>query len=205
MVCLDMWLGKEVWPQLRETMLALRRIQPDVMFRARGIGNYGDYYTPERFVPGDKEATDMPWFVIYPLGQGFSYAGAQDHYKGSPWVIENLVDTVAKGGNFMVGWAPPRWPFQPHGHPSARRSGSMAEGERRSDLRQPATPWRFVERGRGSYLFRAPVSEWRRASCSWNECPDSIYAQQRWPSVVCGLSPMARTESFAEYGSSKTR
>jgi alpha-L-fucosidase len=108
MVCLDMWLGKEVWPQLRETILALRRIQPDIMFRARGIGNYGDYYTPERFVPGDKEATDMPWFVIYPLGQGFSYAGAQDRYKGSSWVIENLVDTVAKGGNFMVGVGPDR-------------------------------------------------------------------------------------------------
>ena len=108
MVCLDMWLGKEVWPQLRETMLALRRIQPNVMFRARGIGNYGDYYTPERFVPGDKEATDMPWFVIYPLGRGFSYAGAEDRYKGTPWIIENLVDTVAKGGNFMVGVGPDR-------------------------------------------------------------------------------------------------
>ena len=71
MVCLDMWLGKEVWPQLRETMLALRKLQPDVMFRARGIGNYGDYYTPERYVPGGKGTTNIPWFVIYPLGQRF--------------------------------------------------------------------------------------------------------------------------------------
>ena len=43
------------------------------MFRARGIGNYGDYYTPEGFVPGAKENTNMPWMVIYPLGDGFSY------------------------------------------------------------------------------------------------------------------------------------
>lgn len=106
MVCLDMWLGKDVWPQLRETMSAIRKFQPDVMFRARGIGNYGDYYTPERFVPGGKGTTDMPWFVIYPLGRGFSYGGADDHYKGSRWVIQNLVDTVAKGGNFMVGIGP---------------------------------------------------------------------------------------------------
>jgi alpha-L-fucosidase len=106
MVCLDMWLGKEVWPQLRETMLAARKLQPDVMFRARGIGNYGDYYTPERFVPGGKESTDMPWFAIYPLGRGFSYGGTDDHYKGSTWIIKNLVDTVAKGGNFMVGIGP---------------------------------------------------------------------------------------------------
>ena len=64
MICLDQWLGPKVWPQLRETMLHLRTIQPDVMFRARGIGNYGDYYTPEGFVPGSKENTDVPWFVI---------------------------------------------------------------------------------------------------------------------------------------------
>jgi alpha-L-fucosidase len=108
MVCLDMWLGKEVWPQLRETMIALRKIQPDVMFRARGIGNYGDYYTPEGKVPGAKTDTDMPWFVIYPLGHGFSYGGPGDTYKGSKWIIQNLADIVAKGGNFMVGVGPDR-------------------------------------------------------------------------------------------------
>ena len=106
MVCLDMWLGKKIWPQTRETLLALRKLQPNVMFRARGIGNYGDYYTPEGFVPGSKENTAMPWFVIYPLGKGFSFRGASDHFKGGNWIITNLVDAVAKGGNFMVGIGP---------------------------------------------------------------------------------------------------
>jgi alpha-L-fucosidase len=106
MVCLDMWLGKQVWLQLRETMIELRKIQPDVMFRARGIGDYGDYYTPEHVIPGGKESTDMPWFVIYPLGHGFSYGGPDGQYKGSKWIVQNLVDSVAKGGNFMVGVGP---------------------------------------------------------------------------------------------------
>jgi alpha-L-fucosidase len=106
MVCLDMWLGKAVWPQLRDTIITLRRIQPEVMFRARGIGNYGDYYTPEGFVPGDPSTTDMPWFVIYPLGRGWSWGGPEDHFKGGAWVIANLADIVAKGGNFMVGIGP---------------------------------------------------------------------------------------------------
>jgi alpha-L-fucosidase len=114
MVCLDMWLGKAVWSELRKTMIALRKLQPDVMFRARGIGNYGDYYTPEHFVPGDKSATDMPWFVIYPLGRGWSWGGADDRFKGSVWVIRNLTDIVAKGGNFMVGIGPdPNGRFHP--------------------------------------------------------------------------------------------
>ena len=106
MLCLDMWLGPELWPELRETVEELRSIQPDIMLRNRGIGNYADYYTPEGFVPGSKENTDMPWMVIYPLASSFSYDPDESRYKGSEWIIRNLVDTVAKGGNFMVGIGP---------------------------------------------------------------------------------------------------
>jgi alpha-L-fucosidase len=106
MVCLDISLGAEVWPQLKETIKELRRIQPDVMFRDRGIGNYGDYFTPERFVPGAKEAATMPWMVIYPLANAFSFDPVAAHYKGAKWVIDNLADCAAKGGNFMVGIGP---------------------------------------------------------------------------------------------------
>jgi alpha-L-fucosidase len=106
MVCLDIYWGPKVWPQMRQTILELRKIQPDVMFRARGIGNYGDYYTPEGFVPGSKENSDTPWFVIYPLGKTFSYEPNPANYKGASWVVKNLIDSAAKGGNFMVGIGP---------------------------------------------------------------------------------------------------
>lgn len=102
MMCFDICLGQKVWPQMRQEMKDFRKIQPDVMFRARGIGNYGDYYTPEGFVPGSHENTDMPWFVIYPYGKWFSYI-KNDQFKGTNWIINNLTDIVAKGGNFMVG------------------------------------------------------------------------------------------------------
>jgi len=102
MMCLDQWMAGDIWPEMRQTMLELRKIQPDVMFRARGIGSYGDYYTPEGFVPGSKENTNMPWFVINCLGSTFSYDGEAKNYKGAGWIISNLVDTVSKGGNFMV-------------------------------------------------------------------------------------------------------
>ena len=106
MMCLDIFWGPSVWPRLRETILKMRALQPDVMLRARGIGNYGDYYTPERFVPAQKEATKMPWFVIYPLGSSFSYESDAAKYKGAQWIVHNLIDAVAKGGNFMVGVGP---------------------------------------------------------------------------------------------------
>jgi alpha-L-fucosidase len=106
MLSLDMWLGPAVWPQLRQTIIDLRKMQPDVMLRARGIGNYGDYYTPEGFVPGSKENTDIPWMVIYPLGSSFSYDPHAENYKGAAWIVKNVVDTVAKGGNFQIGVGP---------------------------------------------------------------------------------------------------
>jgi alpha-L-fucosidase len=79
------------------------------MFRCRGIGNYGDYYTPEQFVPGARANTDMPWMVIYPLVNGdgiWTYEPDAGKYKDGAWIVTNLVDTVAKGGNFMVGIGP---------------------------------------------------------------------------------------------------
>jgi alpha-L-fucosidase len=106
MLSLDQWLGPKVWPELRKTILRLRSMQPDVMLRARGIGNYGDYYTPEGFVPGDRSNTETPWMVIYPLAGGFSYDPDASHYKGARWIVHNIVDTVAKGGNFQVGIGP---------------------------------------------------------------------------------------------------
>lgn len=107
MMCLDQWFGPKVWPELKQTIRMIRELQPDVMLRARGIGNYGDYYTPEGFVPGAKENTNMPWFVIYPLADGrFSYEADGSKYKGARWIVRSVVDTVAKGGNFMVAIGP---------------------------------------------------------------------------------------------------
>jgi alpha-L-fucosidase len=118
MIGLDMWLGPHVWPELRETILKLRELQPHVMLRDRGIGNYGDYYTPERVVPGSKQTSDKPWFCISPLGTDFSYEPDAAKYKGTEWIVQNLADTVAKGGGLMIGVGP-----SSHGefHPEAIR------------------------------------------------------------------------------------
>ncbi|MFN7995911.1 MAG: alpha-L-fucosidase [Bryobacteraceae bacterium] len=157
MLCLDQWLGAPVWPQLRDTILHLRRIQPDVMLRARGIGNYGDYYTPEGFVPGSKENTGVPWFVIHALGSSFSYDPDPRSYKGAGWIVSNLVDAVAKGGNLMVGIGPDglgRF------HPAAA-----------AQLREVGE-WLRVN-GEGIYATRP------RAGTSWQEPPDVRFTQTK--------------------------
>jgi len=118
MLCLDTWLGPRVWPELRKTILKLRELQPQVMLRDRGIGNYGDYYTPERAVPAAAEVSDKPWFCIYPLGTNFSYEPDAGKHKGTEWIVHNIVDTVAKGGGLMIGVGPSA---QGEFHPEAVR------------------------------------------------------------------------------------
>ena len=92
-----------------ETVKIARRLQPDMLIRRRGIDPYGDYKTPERVVPTDPQAPgagqDMPWQVIYPGGTNFSYFW-DDQYKPAQWIVDNLVDVTAKGGNFQVGYGP---------------------------------------------------------------------------------------------------
>ena len=111
------------------------------MLRARGIGNYGDYYTPEGFVPGNPENTNMPWFVIYPLGRSFSYESDPAQHKGGRWIVRNLIDAVAKGGGFMVGIGPDaNGRFHPTAIENLREAGAWLEStERRSMPPAPAT------------------------------------------------------------------
>lgn len=92
-----------------ETTKIIRRLQPSVLIRQRGVGNYGDYRTPECYVPSDPRTAlaefDMPWQVIYPGGEVFSFRW-NDSYKSTEWILHNLIDIVSKGGNFQVGYGP---------------------------------------------------------------------------------------------------
>ncbi len=110
MMCLDIWLPDECWPDIKETVMMARKLQPDVLFRERGIGAYGDYTTPECWVPdsaglSDKRV-DRPWMVIYTLSPWFAYDPVGKNYKSAQWILTSLIDICAKGGNFQVAIGP---------------------------------------------------------------------------------------------------
>ncbi len=108
MLSLDLNMPEICWPHMQQTARMSRELQPDVMIRWRGIGNYGDYQTPENVIPGDADLGTMPWQVIHTLSKRdiFSYEPDETQLRDGKWIIETLVDIVAKGGNFMVGVGP---------------------------------------------------------------------------------------------------
>jgi alpha-L-fucosidase len=96
------------WPKaaagdIAEIAMMVRKLQPDIIMRNRGIGAYGDYYTPEREIP--EGPSHRLWKVIYPCGEAFSYL-PNDIYKPAEWILESLIGITAKGGNFEVGFGP---------------------------------------------------------------------------------------------------
>ena len=60
MVCLDMFLDREAWPALRETMLDLRPLQPDVMFRAGASATTATITRPRASCPAPRRTRPCP-------------------------------------------------------------------------------------------------------------------------------------------------
>jgi alpha-L-fucosidase len=178
MMCLDMWLGKDYWPDLKKTVKLARAWSPETMFRCRGIGNYGDYYQPEQFVPENSASSGLPWMSICLLGDMFPYDPVAEHYKGSLWVIHNLIDCVAKGGSFMVCIGPDEFgEFHPRAVEQLEEVGR----------------WLKVN-GKGIYETRAR-DVWKNGEFYFTRSKDrkNVYAfTEKWPEkeiTVPSLSP----------------
>jgi alpha-L-fucosidase len=111
-LCLDINWPHEAQEDCNNVARLARSLQPNIMLRNRGIGDFGDYETPEGQIPANPNEMKRPWQVIYPCGTGFSFK-EHDTYKPREWVLESLIDIVAKGGNFQVGFGPDpngKWP-----------------------------------------------------------------------------------------------
>jgi alpha-L-fucosidase len=108
LLSLDMWLPDFAWPHIQQTIKKLRKIQPETMIRWRGIGNFGDYHTPENYIPGDESQGTMAWQVIHTLSTRniFSYEPDERYIRSGEWIVSKLIDIVSKGGNLMIGIGP---------------------------------------------------------------------------------------------------
>jgi alpha-L-fucosidase len=106
-ISFDAGLPQTAWQETVKIVEMARELQPSVMFRERGIGPYGDFTTPEHWVPKDplKTPLGMPWEAIEQLGSDWAYT-PNDNYKSKEWLLGTVIDVVAKGGNYMTGVSP---------------------------------------------------------------------------------------------------
>eukprot|EP00755_Sulcionema_specki_P018667 Sspe_Gene.67477::Locus_39809_Transcript_1_1_Confidence_1.000_Length_1547::g.67477::m.67477/K01206/FUCA; alpha-L-fucosidase len=87
-----------------DTIMLARLLAPDTLFRIRGIGDYGDYDTPEEVFPDKPKPGN--WQVIYHGSKWMSYDPDPANYVNGSFIIWHLVDIVAKGGLMQIGYGP---------------------------------------------------------------------------------------------------
>ncbi|MBS1800787.1 MAG: alpha-L-fucosidase [Acidobacteria bacterium] len=74
------------------------KLQPNI------VVTRGAMMTPEQTIPG--MAFDQPWEANDTMGSAWQYQPQNDHYKSGHDLIRELVQTRAKGGNFLLNIGP---------------------------------------------------------------------------------------------------
>ncbi len=108
---LDHGLSIDLWDEFKTTLKIIRKNQPNIMIRHRGIGDWGDYFSPEGWHPDNyydvRIHNRKPWTVIGSTGLHPGYSLPKDQ-KLEPIdsLIHKLIVIVSIGGNLQVGFGP---------------------------------------------------------------------------------------------------
>jgi len=81
-----------------------RKHQPGLIVVDRSVhGPFENYRTPEQEIP--EKPLSYPWETCMTMGSSWSYV-PDDKYKSVTRIVHNLVDIVAKGGNYLLNVGP---------------------------------------------------------------------------------------------------
>lgn len=103
------WFGL-AWEEMKAMVKSLRKLQPDCMFSDRGLGPYGDFTSPERWIPKGPDQEDPRvhnrlWQLCDPIGTHWSYV-PDEIYKDKHEILHNIIEVIAKGGTFVLDQGP---------------------------------------------------------------------------------------------------
>lgn len=106
------WIGKSKDDWDSETLYKMiRQLMPEVILDDRLDLDYGwDIKTPEQFMPREwvKDTDGMPvvWEACNTLSGSWGYHRDESSWKSVDQLLMMLIDTVSKGGNFLLNVGP---------------------------------------------------------------------------------------------------
>ncbi len=93
---IEQWRGAELAAMIRE-------LQPAILINDR-LAGFGDYATPEQFVPPQPPAG--PWEACMTINESWGYNRTDTAFKPARQLIHSLCEIAGKGGNFLLNVSP---------------------------------------------------------------------------------------------------
>lgn len=94
-------ISKEESAELKQM---IRTLQPECIINERIGHKLGDYKVSEQEIPAD--GSYEPWESCMTMNGHWSYNRADDKWKTTDKLLQNLIDIVSKGGNFLLNVGP---------------------------------------------------------------------------------------------------
>ena len=122
--------------QSQELLELVHRLQPDCLVCGRLGNQLGDYATAQdNAIPPDLQA-EIDWETPATINDTWGFKTHDHNWKSTTQLIQNLVDIVSKGGNYLLNIGPDAEGAIPAAQRRApARRGRLAGRARRVDLR----------------------------------------------------------------------
>lgn len=100
----DVMLQREGFSwESKEVKQMINALQPQTVVNGR-LGEYGDYLTPECFIP--LRAIEEPWELCTKFNDSWGYRYDDKNYKSLPQLVRMFVECISKGGNMLISVGP---------------------------------------------------------------------------------------------------
>lgn len=172
------WISEWTEEQGKELYAHLRNIKPDLIINNRvGKGRQGmqgmnkdqtyagDFGTPEQEIL--EKASDFDWESCMTMNDTWGFKKNDHNWKSAEMLIENLMDIIAKGGNYLLNVGPTAEGLIPQ--PSVERLAEMGDWIRvnqeavykttRHEPYYEGESIRYISDKKGKYLY-AVAFDW---------------------------------------------
>ncbi len=104
----DIWFDTptDMDPQLAGEIVSLLNRYPNLVWNSRLGGGYqGDHFTPEQSIPA-QGPSGRDWETCQTMNDTWGYKSYDTNFKSTRILLQNLIDIVSKGGNYLLNVGP---------------------------------------------------------------------------------------------------